>query len=386
MTPIAMLDLRLQHAPIRAELDRALQRVVDAEQFILGPEVAALEEELAAYCGVRHAVGVSSGTDALLVALMALGVGPGDEVVTTPYTFVATVNCIARLGARARFVDVDETFNLDPGGLERALTAKTKALLPVHLFGQTADVAALRAQTELPIVEDAAQAIGAEHDGVRAGARGELGCLSFFPSKNLGAFGDGGMVLTNDAGLADAVRLLRNQGQRPKYFSVAIGGNFRLDALQAAVLRAKLPHLEGWTAARRANAARYRALFAQANVRASEGTLLPDADVALPLERAGGRHVYNQFVLRCRERDALRAWLAERRIATEVYYPEPMHLQAPFRAWGGGPGDCPNAERAAGESLAIPVHPMLQPADLERVVGAIEAFFDARRVVRRTGE
>ncbi len=375
MNEIPMLDLKAQYASIRADVDAAIRRVVESQHFILGPEVEALEREVAAYSHCSHAIGVSSGTDALLVALMALGVTAGDEIVTTPYTFLATATCIARLGAKPRFVDIDEeSFNIDVSRVSGAIRTQTRAILPVHLYGQMADVAAIRKVTTLPVIEDAAQAIGAELGGVRAGSLGELGCLSFFPSKNLGAFGDGGMVLAQDAALAERVRLLRNQGQRPKYFSILVGGNFRLDALQAAVLRAKLPHLDRWTAARQANAERYRSCFRQSRLRATVGAL-QGADVALPREIVGARHIYNQFVLRARRRDELRRFLGQRGIATEIYYPQPMHLQECFREWGHQAGDFPNSERAAAESFAVPIHPELRPGDVERVVGLIEEFF-----------
>ena len=267
-SPVPLLDLKAQYDTIRGDIAAALERVLESQHFILGPEVEALEREIAAYSGVRHAVGVSSGTDAILLALMALGVGPGDEVVTTPYTFIATCSCIARLGARAVFVDVEpRSYNLDVSRVEAAISPRTKAIMPVHLFGQMADtetLVAIAARRGIPIIEDAAQSLGSELNGKRAGGAGIAGTYSFFPSKNLGAFGDGGMVVTNDDATAKQLRLLRNQGQAPKYFSVEVGGNFRLDALQAAVVRAKLPHLDGWTAARQRNAATYRRLFADA--------------------------------------------------------------------------------------------------------------------------
>ena len=379
MSDVPMLDLKAQYASIRGEVDAAVARVIGEQQLIRGPEVEALEKEIAAYSRCGHAIGVSSGTDAILAALMALGVGRGDEVVTSPYTFIATLTCMARLGARARLVDIDPTtFNIDASRVAEAIVPETKAVVPVHLYGQMADVEAIRAVTALPIVEDAAQAIGAELRGVRSGSAGTLGCVSFFPSKNLGAFGDGGMVLCSDAALADRVRLLRNHGQRPKYFSVIVGGNFHLDAIQAAVLRAKLPHLDGWTAKRQANARQYRELFGQSGLRVSNGVLAEGADVALPLESIGARHVYNQFVVRARRRDELRAFLARAGIASEIYYPQPMHLQECFREWGYERGQFPHSEQAAAESLAIPIHPELDRAKLERVVGRIEAFFSER--------
>lgn len=367
-----MLDLHAQYATVASDVRAALERVIDSQHFILGPEVEALEQEIAAYSRVKHAIGVSSGTDALLLALMTLGVGPGDEIITTPYTFVATCSVIARLGARAVFVDIDpRTFDIDTARIEGAITSRTKAILPVHLFGQMADmrtVMEIARARNIAVIEDAAQALGAERDGIRAGAAGTMGTYSFFPSKNLGAFGDAGMVVTNDDALADRLRLLRNQGQEPKYFSVAVGGNFRLDAIQAAILRAKLPHLDSWSDARRRNALRYRTLFEQAVARGW---------VTLPTELAG-RHVYHQFVVRAAQRDDLRRFLIERSIGCEVYYPQPMHLQECFAHWGHRAGDFPEAERAAAESLAIPIYPELTEEMMATVVDEIVAFYRAR--------
>jgi len=377
---VPLLDLQAQYASIKGDVRAAVDRVLEAQHFILGPEVEALEKSVAEYSGCAHGVGVSSGTDAILVGLMALGVGAGDEVVTTPYTFVATATSIARLGARAVLVDIEpRTFNLDVARVAEAITPRTKAIVPVHLYGQMADMTALaRAAGSIAVVEDAAQAIGAERDGKRAGSVGTLGCLSFFPSKNLGAFGDGGMVVSNDADVAERVRLLRNQGQKPKYFSIELGGNFRLDALQAAVLRAKLPHLDGWTAGRQRNAARYRKLFADSGLEVTTGPLVRGADLALPFEIEGGRHVYNQFVIRVQKRDELRAFLAGRQIGSEVYYPQPMHLQQCFASWGHRAGDFPESERAAAESLALPIYPELTEAQQEQVVLAVRGFFRDR--------
>jgi dTDP-4-amino-4,6-dideoxygalactose transaminase len=379
---VPLLDLRSQYVTIKDELRAALDRVVESQHFILGPEVEALEKSVAEYSGCAYGIGVSSGTDAILASLMALGIGAGDEVVTTPYTFVATATCIARLGARAVFVDIDpRSYNLDVARVDTAITARTKAILPVHLYGQTADVTALAEiarRRAIPIVEDAAQAIGAEQNGHRAGAIGAIGCFSFFPSKNLGAFGDGGMVVSNDAKLAERVRLLRNQGQAQKYFSVEAGGNFRLDALQAAVLRAKLPYLERWTAARQRNAARYRTLFAASGVRVAESLLDCGAQIVLPTELPGHRHVYNQFVVRVEKRDELRAFLADRQIGSEVYYPQPMHLQRCFESWGYTKGAFPESERAAEQSLALPIYPELEPAMIETVVRAVHEFLTGR--------
>jgi len=380
---VPLLDLKAQYETIRDDIALAIGRVIESQYFILGPEVEALEQEISAYSKVKHAIGVSSGTDAILLALMALGVGPGDEVITTPHTFIATCSCIARLGARAVFVDIDPTsFNIDASRVEAAIGPKTKAIMPVHLFGQMADVGAIMEiarSRRIPVIEDAAQALGAEHGGVRAGAAGTVGTYSFFPSKNLGCFGDGGMVVTNDDALAKRLRLLRNQGQAPKYFSVEVGGNFRLDALQAAVLRAKLPHLDGWTSARQRNAATYRKLFRASAIRTSDSAILGEAcDLALPSELSDRRHVYNQFVIRVRDRDGLRRALGAKGIGTEIYYPQPMHLQECFRGWAGEEpreGQFPETERAAAESVAIPIYPELTEAMQKAVVDAISDFY-----------
>ena len=368
---VPLLDLKAQLAPIREEIRGAVDRVIDAQQFILGPEVEALEREVAAYCGSSYAIGVSSGTDALLLALMTLGVGTGDDVVTTPYSFFATAGAIARLGARPVYVDIDpHSFNIDATRVAGAVTARTKAIIPVHLFGQVAEMEPIldvsRARG-IPVVEDAAQAIGAEWRGRRAGSLGKLGCFSFFPSKNLGGFGDGGMVTTDDPALAEKARVLRNHGAKPKYHNPFVGGNFRLDALQAAVLRVKLPHLDGWTRARQANAATYRRLFAEAGI--ATGRL------RLPEELPNRRHIYNQLVIRCERRDALIAHLRDKKIGSEVYYPIPLHLQECFSALGGRLGDFPEAERAAQESLALPIYPELTPHMQATVVDAVAGFF-----------
>ncbi|MDP1822378.1 MAG: DegT/DnrJ/EryC1/StrS family aminotransferase [Archangium sp.] len=375
---VPLLDLKAQHDGLRAELDVAIRRVVDSAHFILGPEVDAFERELASYSGCTHALGLSSGTDAILVALMALGVGPGDEVITSPNTFIATASCVARLGARCVFVDIDpSTCNLDPSLLERAITSKTRVVMPVHLFGQVADmdgVMAVARKHGLPVVEDAAQAIGAERNGARAGSMGTVGCLSFFPSKNLGAFGDAGAVVTRDPALWAKMKSLRVQGQEPKYFSKIVGGNFRLDALQAAVLRVKLPHLDAWTAARQRNAARYRQLFAARGI--DPHLVRPTAlqPITLPQEVPGGRHIYNQFSVRSSNRDALKKALSAQGIGNEVYYPLPMHLQECFAGWGGRVGDFPEAEAAANESLAIPIYPELSESMQREVVDAVMEF------------
>ncbi len=375
---IPLLDLKAQYATIQPEVDAAIARVVASQYFILGPEVEAFEKEIAAYSQCRFAIGLTSGTDAILVALMALGIQAGDEVITSPNTFVATAMCVARLGAKAVFVDIDpRTCNIDVSKLEGAITPRTRAIMPVHLFGQMSDmtgVLEVARRHQLPVIEDAAQAVGSEWQGHRAGSLGSIGCLSFFPSKNLGAFGDAGAVVTNDADLAAKMKLIRGQGQSPKYFSTAIGGNFRLDALQAAILRAKLPHLDGWTSARQSNAQKYRALFAESELASNEARPTAQQPIALPYETPGGRHVYNQFAIRSRNRDGLKAFLNDHGIGTEIYYPQPMHVQACFASWGGKMGDFPEAEAAAAESLAIPIYPELPPEQLRAVVSAVVSF------------
>jgi dTDP-4-amino-4,6-dideoxygalactose transaminase len=367
---IPLLDLQAQYQPMRSELLAAIARVCDSQRFIHGPEVEAFEREVAAHLGVPHAIGVSSGTDALLMALMALGIGAGDEVVTSSYSFVATGGCIARLGARPVFVDIDPaTWNLAPAGVASAITSRTRAIVPVHLFGQSADLAPIleiARQAALPVIEDAAQAIGARYRDKAAGAWGAIGCFSFFPSKNLGAFGDGGLVTTADDDLATRLRVLRNHGGVSKYDNVVIGGNFRLDALQAAVLRVKLPHLQAWTEARQRNASRYRALFA--------GAGLPGA-IRLPVEAPDRTHIYNQFVIRVPDRDRLRAHLDAEGIGTEVYYPIPLHRLACFAGLTDGAGPFPEADAAAAEALALPIYGELSAEQQRRVVEAISAFY-----------
>lgn len=364
---VPLLDLKAQYATIRDEIRQAIDEVCDAQYFILGPRVESFEQHVAEYCGVGHAIGVSSGTDALLAALMALDVGPGDAVVTTPYSFFATAGCIARAGATPVFADIDPaTFNIDPQKVcdvlenppQRFSDLQFKALAPVHLYGQVADMDPLMEAARahgLKVIEDAAQAIGAEYPSGagcrRAGSMGDLGCLSFFPSKNLGGFGDGGMTTTNDEDLARRLRRLRDHGGEPKYFHREVGGNFRLDTLQAAVLDVKLPHLDTWHKARRENAALYSKMFA--------GT--PVATPAAVYVRSGvtNCHIYNQYVVRLRDRDAARDRLKAAGIGCEVYYPVPLHLQECFADLGYREGDMPESERAARETLALPVYPEL---------------------------
>jgi dTDP-4-amino-4,6-dideoxygalactose transaminase len=370
---VPLLDLKAQYATLRAELEPAVLRVMASQGFILGPEVEACERALAAYCGVPHAVGVASGTDALLVALMAEGIGPGDEVITSPYTFFATAGSIARLGARPVFVDIDPvTFQMDVTRVEAAVTPRTRALMPVHLFGQCTDMdplLTLAGTRGLAVIEDAAQAIGAEYKGRRAGSMGDYGCFSFFPSKNLGGAGDGGVVTLRDEARRRKVAMLRVHGMEPKYYHQLVGGNFRLDALQAAVVAAKLPHLDGWTAARQRNAQRYERLFAAAGVGAD--------DLHLPriTSTDGGRHVVNQYVVRARDRDALLSRLKAADIGCEVYYPVPMHRQPCFAYLGHAAGAFPESERAAAETLALPIYPELTDDMAAYVVETIAAFY-----------
>jgi dTDP-4-amino-4,6-dideoxygalactose transaminase len=370
---VPLLDLEAQYRPLRDEILAAITRVCDSQRFIMGPEIESLEHELCPLIGVKHAIAVSSGTDALLLALMALDIKAGDEVVTTAYSFFATAGAIVRVGARPVLVDIDPaTFNLDPAQVAAAITPRTKAILPVHLFGLSADLdpiveAADRAG--VPVVEDAAQAIGSTYKSRPAGAIGAFGCFSFFPSKNLGAFGDAGLLTTGDDALAARARLLRTHGMQPKYVHHLVGANFRMDALQAAVLRVKAPHLPAWTEGRRANAARYRRLFLAAGL---------DGAVTLPFEPADRTHIFNQFVVRAPERDALKRHLDEQGIGNEIYYPVPFHLQPCFADLGYRRGDFPHAERAAEDSLAIPVYSELTAAQQETVVSAIGQFVQRR--------
>lgn len=369
---VPLLDLQAQHATIKEEIDEAVQRVIDSQFFILGPEVAACESEIAQYAHCAHGVGVSSGSDALLVALMALDIGPGDEVITTPYTFFATVGAIVRVGARPVFVDIDPvTHNIDSDQIEQAVTDKTRAIIPVHLFGRMCEmdiIMAIANKHGLAVIEDAAQAIGAEYKGQRAGAIGTVGCFSFFPSKNLGAAGDGGMVVTQDATLADKVRCLRAHGSSPKYYHKLVGGNFRLDALQAAIVRVKLKHLDEWTAARQRHADTYNTLF-------KESGLVESGALTLPGSTDGVRHIYNQYVIRTSQRDNLMAYFKESEIGCAIYYPRPMHIQACFNGLGYQQGDFPESEKASQESLAIPVSPEVSRFQQNYVVNITREFF-----------
>jgi dTDP-4-amino-4,6-dideoxygalactose transaminase len=365
---IPLIDLQLQYASIRDEVLAAVTRVCDAQQFIMGPEVEQFESQVASLIGVRHAIAVSSGTDALLVSLMALGIGPGDEVITPTFSFFATAGSVSRVGATPVFVDVDPVaLMIDPAGIRAAVTARTKAVIPVHLYGLCADIDAIAAAAPgVPIIEDAAQALGALFRGRPAGALGSVACFSFFPTKNVGAFGDAGLVTTNDDALAARVRLLRNHGAQPKYVHAAIGGNFRMDALQAAVLRVKLAHLAQWNERRRANASVYRELFTTRGL---------NGRVTLPVEPEERQHIYHQFVIRVPRRDALRAHLQARGIGSEVYYPVPFHRQACFAGVPSARHAFPHADAAAADVLALPIYPELTRDQQQRVVDAIAEFF-----------
>jgi len=387
MTIVPLLDLKAQFAQIRAEVMPLIEEVCASQQFILGENVRGLEAQVADYCGSAFGIGVSSGTDALLLALMALNIGAGDEVVTSPFTFFATGGTIARTGARPVFCDIDPvTFNLSPAAvrafIERDCTrtdgalrnrrtgGRIKAIMPVHLYGQSADMAPIMAiarDYQLRVIEDAAQAIGTEYrDGARVGSIGDIGCFSFFPSKNLGAFGDAGLCTTQDADLAEVLRTLRVHGGKPKYFHALIGGNFRIDELQAAVLRVKLKYLDGWSEARQRNAAFYERAFAAADL---------GARLVTPRAMAGQRHIFNQYVIRAERRDALKTYLGEQGIGTEIYYPVPLDRQECFAYLGYPPGSFPESERAAAQTLALPIYPELTEAQLRHVVDRIAEFF-----------
>ena len=375
---VPLLDLNAHHEPLKQEIQAALEKTFRSNAFILGPDVGKLEERVAGYCQAKYGIGVTSGTDALLLALMALGIGPEDEVVTTPYSFFATAGVIVRLGAKPVLVDIDPTtYNIDPAKITSVLTDKTKAIIPVHLYGQCADMTPIMdiaKRHNLSVIEDAAQAIGSEHrDGRRACSMGTIGCLSFFPSKNLGCLGDGGMAITNDSELAERMRILRVHGSKPKYYHKVIGGNFRLDTIQAAVLNVKLNYLDGWTKRRQENAERYELLFRQSGLVERGKVRLPEA--VYRSEGVKHYHIYNQFVLRVERRDALMDHLKQKGIGAEIYYPVPFHLQECFQYLGHKKGDFPESERAANETIAIPIYPELTPAQQTEVVEAIATFY-----------
>jgi dTDP-4-amino-4,6-dideoxygalactose transaminase len=366
---VPLLDLRAQFQTIRGEVMAAVERVFESQHFILGPEVEAFERDAAEYCHARHAIGCGSGSDALLLALMALDLRPGDEVVTVAFTFFATASAITRLGARAVFVDISrDDFNIDPDLIERAITPRTKAIMPVHLFGQCAEMEAIRKIAErhnLPVVEDAAQAIGAEYYKKRAGAMSAIGCFSFFPSKNLGGAGEGGLMTTNNDQLAEKLRLLRVHGMQPKYYHKVVGVNSRLDALQAAVLGVKLKYLDQWSDARRRNAEHYGRLFAEAGIE----------EVTTPPIRSNRRHIFNQYTIRCPRRDELMDFLKRQGVGSEIYYPAPLHLQECFASLGYKPGDLPVTEQAARECLSLPIYPELTEEMQRYVVDQIAEFY-----------
>ena len=370
---VPLLDLTAQYRPLRDEILQAITRVADSQRFILGPEVEALERELAEMIEVDHAIGVSSGTDAIVAVLMALGIGPGDEVITPTHSFIATASSVSRVGATPVFVDIDPvTFNIDPAAAERAVTSRTRAILPVHLFGLPAELDPLLAiarRIGATLIEDAAQAIGATYHGRPVGGIGAVGCFSFFPTKNLGAFGEAGFVTTNDAALARELRLVRDHGAESKYVHARVGGNFRIDAIQAAVLRVKRPHLPAWSEARRRNAGRYRTLFEEFGL---------DRRLDAPVETAGRHHIYNQFVIGTDERDRLRAHLTASQIGTEIYYPVPFHRQACFGEASRGAGPWPAADRAAARSLALPIYGELTETQQRHVAASLAGFYAAQ--------
>lgn len=363
---IPLLDLKAQYETIKDEVDRAISEVCESQIFALGPAVARFEQNVADYCGSKFAIGVSSGTDALLVGLMALGIGPGDEVITTPLSFFATAGSVARIGAKPVFVDVDQdTFNIDPGGIEEKITDKTRAIIPVHLFGQAAEMETINEiadRHDVVVIEDAAQAIGATRDCTAAGNFGICGCFSFYPTKNLGCFGDGGMVTTNDPDFADKIRILRNHGQDPVYFYKTIGGNFRLDGIQGAVLDVKLKHLDKWNEQRRQNAALYDGLFA-------------DSPVKTPRIDSKNVSIYHQYTVTAPERDKLKEFLTENQIGSAVFYPKPLHLQDCFKELGYKPGDLPVAERLCDEVLSLPVYPELSSEQIEHVANTVLRYY-----------
>ena len=383
---VPLLDLKPQYASLKKELVEALIGVAESQHFILGPEVEKLEKSLASYLGSKYAVGVSSGTDALLLALMAVGIKPGDEVILPTFSFFATAGVVARLNAVPVFTDIDPgTLNIDPKDIERKITPKTKAIIPVHLYGQCADMGPIMdiaRKHSLKVIEDGAQAIGAQYkDGRRAGTIGDIGCFSFFPSKNLGAFGDGGLVVTNNDELGERLRIMRVHGGKPKYYHKVIGGNFRLDAIQAAVLSVKLPHLDSWSQKRRENAEYYTQLFSEAGLAEREGVLKFDGKNRVllpePVYRKSGLtnyHIYNQYIIRIEKRDTLRNYLTEKEIATEIYYPVPFHRQECFAYLKSRDTDYPQSNFAAEHSLALPIFPELTREQMEYVIGSISDF------------
>jgi dTDP-4-amino-4,6-dideoxygalactose transaminase len=383
---VPLLDLKAQYTSIKKELDEALIRVAESQYFILGPEVEALEKNLAAYLGVKHAIGVSSGTDALLVALMAIDLKPGDEVILPTFSFFATAGVVARMNAVPVFTDIDPvTFNIDPDDIGKKITKRTKAIIPVHLYGQSADmdpIMEIAKRYSLKVIEDGAQAIGVQYrDGKKVGTIGDIGCYSFFPSKNLGGFGDGGLVVTNDDALGEKLKIMRVHGGKPKYYHKVIGGNFRIDAIQAAVLNVKLPHLDAWSQKRRENAALYTKLFVEKGLAESEGVTLFDKKnpVLLPKAVYAGSghknyHIYNQYVIRVEKRDELKKYLTDNSVGNEIYYPVPFHRQECFAYLKSKDSDYPHSNFAAEHSLALSIYPELTREQIEWVVTSVFDF------------
>lgn len=367
---VPLIDLKAQYERIRDEVREAIISVLDSQQFILGEKVVELEEELSKYIGVKHAIGVASGSDALLLAYMALKLKPGDEIITTPFTFFATAGSAARLGIKVIFADIrEDTFNIDVGSLLERITPNTKAIVPVHIFGQAAEmdkIMEVSLKSGIPVVEDLAQAIGAKFAGRKVGSFGLVNCLSFFPSKNLGGYGDGGAILTNDDSIAEIIKMLRVHGSSKRYYHEFIGLNSRLDEIQAAVLLVKIKYLDAWNEERRSRAKYYAYLFREASL---------EEFVKVPVELGACYHVYHQYVIRAKERNALREYLAERGIYTQIYYPVPLHLQPCFKDWGYRAGYCPVAERVCEEVLALPMYPELPPQAQEYVVETIAKFY-----------
>jgi dTDP-4-amino-4,6-dideoxygalactose transaminase len=385
---VPLLDLKPQYQSLKKQLDEAIIRVAESQYFIMGPELSEMEKEFQQYLNVKHAWGVSSGTDALLLALMALDIKPGDEVIVPTYSFFATAGVVSRLFATPVFVENDPvTFNIDPKDFEKKITSKTKAVIPVHLFGQSAEmdeIMKIANAHNLYVIEDAAQAIGTQYkDGRFVGTIGHIGCFSFFPSKNLGGYGDGGLIVTNDDKLSEIIRIKRVHGGEPKYYHKVIGGNFRLDAIQAAVLRVKLPHLQSWSEKRQQNAKRYNQLFIEAGLAEEPGKTKFDSRNKLLLpkavyEKSGVKnyHIYNQYKIRVEKRDALREFMTKHEIGTEIYYPVPFHLQECFADLGYKKGDFPISEFSANTSIALPIYPELSDEQLQYVVSVIRKFFD----------
>lgn len=369
---VPLLDLKAQYATIKDEVRQSVETVLESQHFIMGPQVKSLEEKVAAYTNSKYAIGCASGSDALLISLMAIDLKPGEEVITTPYTFFATAGAIARLNAKTVFVDIDpKTYNIDPALIEKAITKKTRAIIPVHLYGQSADmdpIMEIAKKHNLVVIEDGAQAIGTEYKGRRVGSIGHFGCFSFFPSKNLGGFGDGGMVTTNSDEYAERVRVLRVHGSKPKYYHKFVGMNSRLDTLQAAVIEVKLKYLDKWSAARKANTCWYNDALTKAG--------LVDRHLITPYEVPGGRHIYNQYIIRAKNRDGLMARFKEKGIGTEIYYPVPLHVQECFADLGYKAGDLPNSEAAAKETMALPIYPELTTEQKQYIVDTIKEFYN----------